>query len=197
MNTLIAILFILIGSVFFSILYMISLQPKALSNRIGDKAYFICGLTRMISMIFEILIIIGYILFVLADEYNNRIVYNSILSIRLFGIIFTLIDLVFLFVGVFAAGKEAAIPNKETKLYTGIYKVMRHPQTLAEILTWFGIALILNSLTLLIYSLIFIPMFTLFTVIEDNDLLLRFGKDYLEYMNEVGIFWKKKVKKFG
>ena len=192
MSTLISISLVLFGSVLFAVLYMISLQPKAYSNRIGEKAYFICGFIRMISMIFELCIVVGYIIFALRSEYNTSIVNTGILEIRIAGIIFTVLVLAFMFVGVFAAGKEAAIPNQKTTLYQGIYKFMRHPQTLGEILSWFGIALILNSLTLLIYSVIFIPMFVSFTIIEDNDLALRFGNEYIEYSKRVGIFWKKK-----
>ncbi len=95
--------------------------------------------------------------------------------------------------GVRAAGKEASMPRRETKLYQGIYHVMRHPQTLGEMLSWFGISMILNSLTLLIFSIIWLPLFISYTVIEDNDLAVRFGKDYIDYTKKIGVFWKKRL----
>ena len=192
MYTMVAFLCITIGSVMFAILYMISLQPKGLSMRIGDSAYRICGIVRMISMVFEILVIVGYIIFALGSEGNRPIVTHGVLGMRIAGVVVTVAVLTFMFIGVFAAGKEAALPDKDTELYQGIYQTMRHPQTLGEILSWFGIAMMLNSLTLLLYSLLFVPMFISFTIIEDNDLVLRFGDSYLAYMKRVGIFWRRR-----
>ncbi len=52
--------------------------------------------------------------------------------------------------------------------------------------------MILNSLTLLIFSLIWIPLFLCYTVVEDNDLALRFGREYIEYTKKVGLFLPKR-----
>ena len=90
------------------------------------------------------------------------------------------------------AGGESATPNEATELHHGIYDYMRHPQTLGEMLSWFGISMLLNSLTLLAYSIVWLPLFIGFTVIEDNDLALRFGDAYLEYSRRVGIFWRRR-----
>jgi protein-S-isoprenylcysteine O-methyltransferase Ste14 len=96
-----------------------------------------------------------------------------------------------MFIGVGYAGKEAAAPQKNSKLYQGIYNYMRHPQTLGEMLSFFGISLILNSWTLFVYSILFIPLFISYTIFEDNDLAIRFGQPYIDYTKRVGIFWKK------
>jgi len=171
---------------------MISLQPAALALRLGDKAYNLCGVVRMISMLFELMAIAGYILFVFGEYFNVSIVNQNVFIMRIIGIIITVLAIGFMFIGVFAAGKEASIPDKNTKLYKGIYNYMRHPQTLGEIISWFGISMILNSLTLLLFSIIWIPIFMSYTVIEDNDLSFRFGEEYIDYTKKVGIFWKKR-----
>lgn len=195
MISFISIILIIIGTLFFSILYMISVQPATLSLRIGNKAYKICGYIRLLSIFFEILVIYGYILFIFGKEYNYSITAQNDSLIRIIGSIFTLITLGWMFYGVYAAGNEASMPRQETRLYTGIYYYMRHPQTLGEMLSWFGISMILNSLTLLVYSIIWIPLFISYTIIEDNDLAVRFGDEYIEYTKKVKLFWKRKYSK--
>jgi len=193
MITIIAITIILLSSIAFSLVYIISLQPATLSLRIGDKAYKICGIFRMSAMLFEITTIAGYILFVFGEYCTVKISSQNDILVRIIGIVITVVTLGFMFMGVFASGKEAALPSKGTKLYKGIYMYMRHPQTLGEMLSWFGISLILNSLTLFLYSLVWIPIFLSYTILEDNDLSFRFGPDYIEYTKKVGIFWKKQI----
>ncbi len=192
MITLSAVFLIFIGTLGFSIFYIISLQPAALSSRIGDKAYKICGFLRMIAMVFEMAAIAGYILFVFGDKLNYAILKDNEMIIRIAGAAVTGLTVGFTLYSAKVAGWEAAVPNKESNLYGGIYNYMRHPQTLGEMLSWFGIAMILNSLTLLVYSIIWIPLFYSYTVLEDNDLALRFGDEYTEYSKRVGAFRRKK-----
>ena len=170
---------------------MLSVQPESLSLRFGKKAYTICGIIRAISMLFMFGIIAGYILFAFGKTFNYQIAGNNILPVRIAGVIIVVVTAVIMVIGMINAGKEASFPDKNTKMYQGIYNYMRHPQTLGEMLFWLGIAMILNSLTLFIFSFIWIPVFILFTVIEDNDLALRFGQEYVEYTKKVSIFWKK------
>ena len=194
MITVTATLLIFFGTIGFSILYIISLQPKTLSIRIGDKAYRICGVVRMISMFFEMAVVAGYILFIFGDRYNFLITRNPGVPVRTAGIIITAAALSFMFYGAWVAGREAALPDEKHQMYTGIYNRMRHPQTLGEMVSWFGIAMILNSLTLLVFSVIWIPLFLSYTVIEDNDLGVRFGEDFIQYTKKVGAFRRKKNK---
>ena len=191
MITLTALVVIIIGTILFTVLYIISVQPASLSLRVGDKAYGLCGKIRAVAIVFETLVILGYILFVFGDTYNFTIVTDSVLVIRIVGIVFTASTLFLMFLGMLAAGKESTAPRKETTLYQGIYQHMRHPQTLGEMLAWIGISLILNSLTLLIFSVIWIPVFIGATIIEDNDLAIRFGDAYISYTKKVGMFWRK------
>jgi hypothetical protein len=43
------------------------------------------------------------------------------------------------------AGKETMVPKKEHTLYQGIYKKIRHPQALGEVMLWWVLAFFLNS----------------------------------------------------
>lgn len=193
MISLLALACIVIGTIAFSVLYIISVQPASLALRIGERAYPLCGRVRVAAMAFEMLTLGGCILFIFGDAYNYRIVEHDALVIQIPGGIITLITLGFMVYSTIIAGREAAAPHKESTLYGGIYHYMRHPQTLGEMLSWLGIAMVLNSLPLLLYSIIWIPLFISYTILEDNDLAVRFGKDYIEYAQRVGIFWRKKA----
>ncbi|MBN2080325.1 MAG: DUF1295 domain-containing protein [Spirochaetes bacterium] len=191
MISLLALTCIVIGTIAFSMLYIISIQPASLALRIGDRAYPLCGKVRMAAMVFEMITLAGYILFIFGDACNFRILNQNSLLIQIPGGVFTLLTLGFMIYSTIIAGREATAPQKDSTLYTGIYHYMRHPQTLGEMLSWLGIAMVLNSVPLLLYSFIWIPLFISYTILEDNDLAVRFGKDYIEYTQRVGIFWRK------
>jgi len=97
--------------------------------------------------------------------------------------------------GMLDAGSESLIPDKEQKLYGGIYNWIRHPQATGEVFLWWVIAFLLHSPFLVIYSLIFLPIFYMMCIAEENDLVIRFGKDYEDYMNRTGRFFPKIRKK--
>jgi protein-S-isoprenylcysteine O-methyltransferase Ste14 len=192
MVSLISLILIAVGTMLFAMLYIISLQPQALSLRIGQRAYRTCGRIRYVAMVFEAVTIVGYVLFVFGSTFNFKLVSSNPTPIRIIGGVFTLVCLSFMTYATIKAGRESAAPDEHTELHKGIYELMRHPQTLGEMLSWFGIAMLLNSLTLLLYSIMWLPLFIGFTVVEDNDLALRFGEAYLNYAKRVGLFWRKR-----
>lgn len=191
MQTILSVVLILIGTILFSVLYTISLQPKTLSLRVGEKAFRLCGRIRFVSMIFELAVVAGYVLFALGGRCDLPLSSGNALPTRIVGASVAFVCLSFMTYATIKAGSESASPRQETTLHHGIYDFMRHPQTLGEMLSWFGISIALNSLTLLLYSLVWLPLFIGFTVIEDNDLALRFGESYRVYSRGVGIFWRK------
>lgn len=77
-------------------------------------------------------------------------------------------------------------------MFTGIYERIRHPQAVGEVFIWLVISLLLNSPFLAIFSLIYFPVFVVFCWAEEQDLLLRFGEDYAEYIRRTGAFWSKR-----
>ncbi len=194
MNTILSLSLIVFPSLIFAVLYIVSVQPATLALRIGDRAYKLCGTTRAVAMAFEFVTIGGYILFSLqkSDPLCIRFTWNPLIGI-VSGVVILVLTMGLMLKGMIDAGKEAAAPQLHGKLYGGIYNYLRHPQSLGEMLCWFGIALVLNNVTLLVYSLVWLPVFVTFNIIEDNDLSVRFGKDYIEYTRRVGMFWKKKA----
>jgi protein-S-isoprenylcysteine O-methyltransferase Ste14 len=92
------------------------------------------------------------------------------------------------------AGEEAVQPKKEHAMYRGIYEKIRHPQALGEVFLWWVIAFLLNSPFLALFSFIFVPIFLIMCIAEENDLLLRFGDAYAEYARRTGAFVPKRNK---
>lgn len=193
MISMIAVVLIVVGTVLFSMLYTISVQPKTLSLRVGTKAYRRCGVIRSAAIVFELMTLGGYVLFPLGSTFNFKLTVGSSIAVRIAGGVFAALCLSFMTYATLKAGGESAVPNELTELHHGIYDYMRHPQTLGEMLSWFGISMVLNSLTLLVYSIVWLPLFIGFTVIEDNDLAVRFGDAYVDYTRRVGMFWKRRT----
>ena len=78
-------------------------------------------------------------------------------------------------------------------MYGGIYEKIRHPQSLGEV--WVGhiISLILNSTFLFLFSFLWIPVFYYMSVVEERDLILRFGTPYSEYRERTGMYFPKRT----
>jgi protein-S-isoprenylcysteine O-methyltransferase Ste14 len=90
------------------------------------------------------------------------------------------------------AGREAAIPDPNHGMYRGIYCRVRHPQAIGEAFIWFAIAFAVNSPFLVLYSLVWLPVFFLFCIVEERDLLRRFGDAYADYRREVGMLFPRR-----
>ena len=95
-----------------------------------------------------------------------------------------------MFVGMKDAGEETMKPRKEHGLYSGgIYEHMRHPQAVGEFPLWFTFALLAHSPFLTLFSLVvYLPVWYYFSIEEEKDLVLRYGKAYEEYRERVGWF---------
>jgi len=73
----------------------------------------------------------------------------------------------------------------------GVFKVVRHPIYLSEILFYLGLLFFRTSLAAAVVWIIAIAFFTYISRYEEKLLLARFGDDYRQYMNEVGMFFPK------
>ena len=94
--------------------------------------------------------------------------------------------------GVVDAGSETLTPSEETKMYGGIYNHIRHPQTVGEMPMFVALAFALNSWFLVLYTFVFIIVYTpLIMYIEEKDLVKRFGDSYRQYQKETGAFFPK------
>lgn len=180
-----------------SILYVISVSPARLEQRIGKNAYRYCGIIRALSMAFMFVVIIDYVKYAsrplplpipASFPWNHRISF-------LIAIIITAPSLYLMIRGLIDAGMESAIPKKEHVMYGGIYKEIRHPQAVGELFLWFAIAFFIHSLHMMIFSLVWIPIWYWWCVAEEKDLLLRYGDSYHNYVKSTGRFFPTKTQK--
>lgn len=169
--------------------YKLSVSPAQLEKRIGDSAWKRCARYRIAVGILEFVTVINYIVLfyypldiglplALPWDYSTSVLLAIMISVP---------SLYLMYAGIRDAGTETMAPQKETKLYGGIYNKMRHPQALGEGFMWFPIALVLNSPFLILYSFLFIPIMLAFCIFEEKDLLIRFGEKYEKYREQVGL----------
>jgi protein-S-isoprenylcysteine O-methyltransferase Ste14 len=75
------------------------------------------------------------------------------------------------------------MPTKKL-LVIGPFKYCRNPMTLGTILAYSGIALMVGSYSALLFVVIFfLILLTYLMLIEEKELELRFGQEYLDYKN--------------
>jgi protein-S-isoprenylcysteine O-methyltransferase Ste14 len=96
-----------------------------------------------------------------------------------------------------ASGTPMPFKPPPKLITTGIYAHVRNPMALAGFLIGEGLGFLLGSLSLI---LIFIPLLTLLgflylKAVEERELELRFGQEYLQYKKRVPMFipWLKKT----
>ena len=174
--------------------YIKSLGPAKLEERIGEIAYKKCGNYRIIASFFELITIVDFILyffFPLPIPLPQFFIWDYWISIIL-SIAILIPCLYIMLKGVKDAGREALFPDKKHTLYGGLYEKIRHPQALGEVFIWWAVALLLNSPFLFLYSIVWFPIFYWFCKAEEKDLIIRYGKPYIDYINQTGMFFPKK-----
>ncbi len=175
-------------------LYIKSVQPVALSRKIGESAWQKSARYRSISIIFMTITVINYIIYYfypLPLPLPEHFAWPWPVSIAL-GLIILIPAMYLLIRGSIDAGEETLKPSPDHKMYGGIYEKMRHPQAVGESVTWLGGAFLLNSPALVLYSLIWLPIYYLMCRAEEKDLVLRFGQDYADYQQRVGFLFPKR-----
>jgi protein-S-isoprenylcysteine O-methyltransferase Ste14 len=186
----------ILSSQLFLYFYVRSVSPSAREKIAGPVAYQQCARDRVIAIFFEMVVVASYIVY---DFYPLRVplpvdfpweYWISALIVALVGAP----SLVLMGWGLKDAGEEAVQPKKEHAMYRGIYEKIRHPQALGEVFLWWVIAFLLNSPFLALFSFIFVPIFLIMCIAEENDLLLRFGDAYAEYARRTGAFVPKRNK---
>ncbi len=183
--------FVLIFSeILFPVFYVLSVSPAFYETEIGKKAYKRCGIQRTVSMIFMFIACVNYVIYYfypLSLPLNNALFLNHWISV-IIGVVILIPSATLMIKGMVDAGKEAIALQEGQTLYKGIYEKIRHPQALGEVFIFMVIAFILNSPFLIIFSLTWFPIFYLISVAEEKDLVLRYGKDFVEYRNKTGMF---------
>ncbi len=174
--------------------YVKSASPAALEKKIGKIAYRKCTGYRIISSIFMTVACVNYVLYYfypLPMNLSQTFPWGWWIS----ALIATFIAIPGGYLwgkGMKDAGEETMIVKNEHTLYGGIYKKIRHPQAAGEITFWWVIAFFLNSPFLALFSFIWIPIFYMMCWAEEKDLIIRYGKEYLEYRRNTGFIIPKR-----
>jgi protein-S-isoprenylcysteine O-methyltransferase Ste14 len=191
-------LLLLFGSTIAVVYYYVkSVQPARLEQEIGEVAYERCERYRLYGSIPFVLWLVSYIIYLfypLPLPIPNELPWDYSISI-IAAILIAIPSFALMGLGVKAAGEEVYRPKKEHTMYGGIYNKIRHPQSLGEVWVTVIIGLLLNRTFLLLVGFIWFPIFYYFTVVEERDLILRYGQAYVDYREKVGMFFPKRTKK--
>lgn len=110
-------------------------------------------------------------------------------NIQIFGIALLLFSVILRLIVVYNLGKYFTVDvtiKKDHQLKTdGFYKYVRHPSYAFSLLTFVGLAIVLNNYISAIVLLV--PVFLMFFYrikIEEKVLTEEFGKDYVDYMKK-------------
>ena len=189
---------LIVESVVFSIYYIRSVKPATLEKKIGSIAYKRCERYRFISGIFMTVASFNYLAFgyyPLPGLPSVLVTFPWSYHISCAGAIAITIPFGYLMcIGMRDAGEETMTPKKDHALYSGgIYEHMRHPQAVGEFPLWFVFAFLAHSPFLVLFSLLYLPVWYYFSIEEERDLVVRYGKAYEEYCKRVGWFPKIKM----
>jgi len=75
--------------------------------------------------------------------------------------------------------------GRQTLLREGIYRVVRHPVYLTAAIAGIPFALVINYAGVYILFASALPVFYLITILEERELIARFGEEYRRYQREV------------
>lgn len=167
-------------------LYMISLQPKKFESKFGEETWKKCASYRKMALYPAAVQIICYIFwFFLPVEPARWSIAATYLPAILIALGMTAVFAPIMIKGTRDAGKETLVPSKETTMYGGIYKYLRHPQVLGEWPLFVAMAFGTNSWLMVIISLIFVVITApLMVYLEEIDLVKRFGDSYQNYQKQ-------------
>ena len=174
--------------------YVKSVGPAALAERIGEGAYKRCTSYRVLASVFMTIAMVNYVIYVfypLPISLAQTFPWSRWVSILMAALIALPSGYIW-FRGMKDAGEETMIVKEEHTLYGGVYEKIRHPQAVGEMPFWFVIAFLLHSPFLVLYSIIWVPIFWIMCMAEEKDLLIRYGKAYEEYQKQVGAFFPKR-----
>lgn len=184
---------LLSSALIFFVLYVISVSPAQLERRWGEAAYPRCGKIRAAAMLFETIAGICYVVYYfypLPLPLPTKFAWGWPVSI-IIGTLIAIPSFWLMVKGMVDAGRETAVPDKSHTLYGGLYQTIRHPQALGEMVVWWAMAFWLNSPFLVLFSFLWIPIFVLMCLAEEKDLVVRYGRPYLDYQKQVGFLLPK------
>ncbi len=184
----------MVACLIMSYLYIPSIQPIKRTEKYGEKAWSDCKKFRSIGGLFELIAVINLIIWI---WFPLPLVGKWIISPNIWvGIIIAICIIIpcctILYLGVKAAGSETLSPSKDTEMYGGIYRYIRHPQSLGEFPLFVALSFAINSWFFVIISLLFIIIYIPIMIhYEEKDLIKRFGDKYREYQKNTGALFPK------
>ncbi len=185
--------FLFVSLIMFVVPYIVSLMPAKLAENRGDDAWKLCKRLRAIGTLFMVIALFNMALWIwfpvplLAWIINPTPWIGIILSIVVF-----VVPIPIWWKGMRDSGSECYEPSKQSQMFGGIYNHIRHPQTLGEISWFIAIPLFVNSLFLLIVSLVFFLFYIPIMIhVEEQDLIRRFGDAYRKYQKRTGALFPK------
>ena len=174
-------------------IYIISVIPSILEKRIGDKAWKLSKISRVLSDILFLLILVNMFMWIWfpINQFNWKFMQNPVIPVII--AIFLAIPFILIIAkSIIDAGKETIEPSRNTELYAGIYKYVRHPQMAATIPLFSIICFGLNSIFLLVWMtglmVLIVPIVIYF---EEKDLVEKYGELYLSYKKNTGAILPK------
>lgn len=187
-------LMLVISLFLFSFLYVLSIQPAKRSNKRGEKAWKECKTLRSIAGFFEIVSLINVILWIWfpLPLVNAWIISTNIWAGMIVAACITILGSILMIKGMLDAGSETLTPSRETEMYGGIYKYIRHPQSAGEFPIFVAMGFLVNSWFLVIFMSIYIVIYVpIMIYYEEKDLIRRFGEKYLNYQKQTGAIFPK------
>ncbi len=101
------------------------------------------------------------------------------------GIIILAISLIMRIAGQKQLGTSPGLKGKSRLVTSGIYRWMRHPLYISNMLLAVGLALLLKSTYAFLFSIVYSLLFLPIIYFEEKDLLKKYGKEYEEYRKKV------------
>jgi len=184
-----------VSSIIFSVLYVKSVRPAHRERRVGECAYRQCGRLRMWSMIVMTAAMACFVLYrwfpLPIDPLPAKLPWPYPLSAAV-AVLVGVPAMTLILLGMRDAGTEAIAPDRASEMYGGIYERIRHPQILGEAPIWLVVALLLDSPSLALLSLVYLVVWYWWAVEEERDLLLRFGQAYADYRERTGMLMPRR-----
>lgn len=81
--------------------------------------------------------------------------------------------------------------ESRTLATTGIYASVRHPRYLQGFMLLLGFALITNYLAIYVLWALYLPVILLVIVLEERELIQRYGESYREYRRQVPMLFPR------
>lgn len=85
----------------------------------------------------------------------------------------------------------ASTRENHTLVTTGPYRWVRHPLYFFGLTLWFSLALITTLWPILVSIALFLPIINKRTRTEEENLIAKFGQDYIDYQSRTGKYFPK------